>query len=85
MNILSLRVITSMFQVWVLKQKAAIDGIIVINCGYGHNKYFFVLTSIFYSLSLYVITDNVANLHLVHMFACYLKEDFEFCMLTFQF
>ena len=29
MNILSLRVITSMFQVWVLKQKAAIDGIIL--------------------------------------------------------
>ena len=67
------------------KAKAALHGITGINCCYSYNRYFFVLTVVFYSPSLYVITDNVDILHLVHMFACYFKEDFEFCMLTFQF
>ena len=84
-NFLSLLVITSMFQVWVLKQKSSITWYNpVINCCYGYNGYF-VLTAVFQPPSLYVITDNVDILHLVYMFACYSKENFEFCMLTFRF
>ena len=58
---------------------------LVMNCLLRLQQIFFVLTAVFQRHLLYVITDNVDILHLVHMFACYSKEAFEFCMLTFRF
>ena len=57
-----------MSQVWILKQSSITW--YVRNCCYGYNRYFFMLKAVFHPPSLYVITDNVDILHLVHMFAC---------------